>query len=68
MRLYRMDLHVHTVLSPCAELEMGAKEIVQRCVDEEILLYGLLCSSAFGKYGSDFTANQVDKALWDRCV
>jgi len=31
-----MDLHVHTVLSPCAELEMGAKEIVQRCAEEEI--------------------------------
>lgn len=27
---------MHTVLSPCAELEMGAKEIVQRCVEEEI--------------------------------
>ncbi len=38
---------------------------LQDKTDEEILLYGLLCSSAFGKYGSDFTANQVDKALWD---
>lgn len=38
---------------------------IRNQTDKEILLYGLLCSSAFGKYGSDFTTNQVDKALWD---
>ncbi|WP_286977033.1 histidinol-phosphatase [Acetomicrobium sp. UBA5826] len=36
MHLYWMDLHVHTVLSPCAELEMGAADIVGRCLDEGI--------------------------------
>ncbi len=28
MRDYWVDLHIHTVLSPCGELEMGAPEIV----------------------------------------
>lgn len=36
MQLYWMDLHIHTVLSPCAELEMGAKEIVEKCLAEGI--------------------------------
>ncbi|SIN72171.1 hypothetical protein SAMN05444368_1500 [Acetomicrobium flavidum] len=31
-----MDLHIHTVLSPCAELEMGAKEIVEKCLAEGV--------------------------------
>jgi hypothetical protein len=31
MKRYRADLHVHTVLSPCAELDMGAPDIVQKC-------------------------------------
>jgi PHP family Zn ribbon phosphoesterase len=29
-RYYWVDLHLHTVLSPCGELEMGAREIVFR--------------------------------------
>jgi PHP family Zn ribbon phosphoesterase len=33
-----IDLHLHTVLSPCAELEMGAPEIAARCRDEGIAL------------------------------
>ncbi len=36
MRRYRADLHVHTVLSPCAELDMGAFDIVSRCRRERI--------------------------------
>lgn len=27
---YYVDLHIHTVLSPCGELEMGAPEIIER--------------------------------------
>ncbi|MCF7936947.1 MAG: PHP domain-containing protein [Synergistales bacterium] len=30
---YRVDLHIHTVLSPCGELEMGAPEIVERALE-----------------------------------
>lgn len=29
LRTYWVDLHVHTALSPCGELEMGASEIVE---------------------------------------
>ncbi len=31
MKRYHADLHVHTVLSPCAELDMGAPDIVEKC-------------------------------------
>jgi PHP family Zn ribbon phosphoesterase len=30
LRYFWVDLHLHTVLSPCGELEMGAREIVSR--------------------------------------
>ncbi len=33
MRLVRADLHVHTVLSPCGELDMGAPDIVARALE-----------------------------------
>lgn len=36
MKLYSMDLHIHTVLSPCAELEMGAPDIIEKCKSEKI--------------------------------
>lgn len=31
LRVYRTDLHVHTCLSPCGELEMTPQAIVQTC-------------------------------------
>ena len=33
---YWVDLHVHTVLSPCAELEMGARGIVERAREARV--------------------------------
>lgn len=36
MRSFQVDLHVHTVLSPCGELEMGAPEIVEQARVEGI--------------------------------
>ena len=36
LRRFWVDLHVHTVLSPCAALDMGAPEILARCREEEI--------------------------------
>ncbi len=33
MRQVRADLHLHTVLSPCGELDMGAPDIVARALD-----------------------------------
>ena len=35
---FRVDLHLHTVLSPCGELEMGAPEIVAACRKEGVAL------------------------------
>jgi len=36
MKIFHVDLHVHTVLSPCAELDMGAPDIVGKCIEERI--------------------------------
>ncbi|MCZ2127372.1 MAG: hypothetical protein LC099_06310 [Anaerolineales bacterium] len=36
MRTFRADLHVHTVLSPCAEVEMIPPLIVQEALDRRI--------------------------------
>lgn len=33
MRTYRADLHIHTLLSPCGDLEMSPAAIVQRAVE-----------------------------------
>ncbi len=41
MNLYSMDLHIHTVLSPCAELDMGAPDIITRCSEENIDLIAI---------------------------
>jgi predicted metal-dependent phosphoesterase TrpH len=30
MKTFRADLHIHTVLSPCADLEMSPRNIVAR--------------------------------------
>ncbi len=38
---YFVDLHVHTVLSPCGELEMGAPEIISRVIDQGIHLIAI---------------------------
>lgn len=36
VRPFRADLHIHTVLSPCGELEMGAPDIVARALEERL--------------------------------
>jgi 3',5'-nucleoside bisphosphate phosphatase len=36
MKKFRADLHVHTVLSPCAEVEMIPPLIVQRALEHEL--------------------------------
>lgn len=33
---YKVDLHIHTVLSACAELSMGPKDIVRRALEEKL--------------------------------
>jgi PHP family Zn ribbon phosphoesterase len=41
MKRFRADLHVHTVLSPCAEVEMIPPLIVQRALEKKIDLIGI---------------------------
>lgn len=41
LRTFWVDLHVHTVLSPCAELEMGAPEIVARAREVGVDVIGI---------------------------
>jgi PHP family Zn ribbon phosphoesterase len=41
MKQYRADLHVHTVLSPCAEVEMIPPLIVQQALESEIDLIAI---------------------------
>ena len=36
MRWYKADLHIHTVLSPCAELSMGPKNIVKKALASQL--------------------------------
>ena len=36
MNKYRAELHVHTVLSPCAEVEMIPPLIIQSALDLDI--------------------------------
>ncbi len=36
MRWYKADLHIHTILSPCADLSMGPRDIVRKAVENGI--------------------------------
>ena len=41
MQSFRADLHIHTVLSPCAELEMTPGNIVDRAVQSDLQIIGI---------------------------
>ncbi len=41
MNLYKADLHIHTVLSPCADLEMSPKNIVKEALDKGLKIIGI---------------------------
>ncbi|MGQ1788029.1 PHP domain-containing protein [Saccharicrinis sp. GN24d3] len=41
MNRYRVDLHIHTVLSPCAELEMSPNAIIKRAKEEKMDVIGI---------------------------
>jgi predicted metal-dependent phosphoesterase TrpH len=36
IKCFRADLHVHTCLSPCADLTMSPKRIVEKCISKDI--------------------------------
>jgi 3',5'-nucleoside bisphosphate phosphatase len=41
MKLYRADLHTHTVLSPCGDLEMSPRNIIGAAVEKGIDIIGI---------------------------
>ena len=41
MKKFRADLHIHTVLSPCADLEMSPKNIVARAKETGLEIMGI---------------------------
>lgn len=41
LKSFRADLHIHTVLSPCADLEMSPKNIVQRAKETGLQIIGI---------------------------
>lgn len=41
MQKYKSDLHIHTVLSPCADLEMSPANIVKRAKEKGLQLIGI---------------------------
>ncbi|SMO74965.1 hypothetical protein SAMN06265379_106150 [Saccharicrinis carchari] len=41
MKNYRVDLHIHTVLSPCANLQMSPDVIVERALEQQLDIIGI---------------------------
>ncbi|NJK95936.1 MAG: PHP domain-containing protein [Bacteroidales bacterium] len=41
MNLYRADLHIHTVLSPCGDLEMSPVNIIKQAVKQKLDIIGI---------------------------
>ena len=41
MQSYRADLHIHTVLSPCADLEMTPRNIIGKAVEKGLQIIGI---------------------------
>ena len=52
LAVYFVDLHLHTVLSPCADLEMGAAEIVKKCRSEGISIIAVTDHSHVANYNA----------------
>ena len=51
MKQFRADLHVHTVLSPCAEVEMIPPLIVQKALEKKIDLIAITDHNASANVG-----------------
>lgn len=41
MATYKADLHIHTVLSPCGDLEMSPKNIVAKAIEMQLNIIGI---------------------------
>jgi PHP family Zn ribbon phosphoesterase len=65
MRVFNLDLHMHSVLSPCGDLEMGLGDIARRAV--EVGLDGLALTdhnSCANVRGLMDAAEALDTPLW----
>ena len=58
MKTFRADLHVHTVLSPCAEVEMIPPLIVQKALELNINLIAITDHNATGNISAVMEAAQ----------
>jgi 3',5'-nucleoside bisphosphate phosphatase len=58
MKKFRADLHVHTVLSPCAEVEMIPPLIVQKALELNINLIAITDHNATGNINAVMEAAQ----------
>ena len=58
MKKFRADLHVHTVLSPCAEVEMIPPLIVQEALERGIHLIAITDHNATGNIRAVMEAAQ----------
>jgi PHP family Zn ribbon phosphoesterase len=52
MKTFRADLHVHTVLSPCAEVEMIPPLIVQKALEQNIDIIAITDHNASANVGA----------------
>ncbi|MCC8057008.1 PHP domain-containing protein [Cloacibacillus sp.] len=56
LKPFWVDLHIHTLLSPCGELEMGAPEIVEQAREAKLDIIGIAdhntCENYPGIYGA----------------
>jgi hypothetical protein len=59
-RIFKADLHIHTCLSPCAELNMGPKAIVEKALQHGLDVIGI------SDHNSSENVPAVMKAAQDR--
>jgi len=55
MKLYRTDLHIHTLLSPCGDLEMSPANIVSLAVERGLDIIGI----------TDHNTTRQCKVVWE---
>jgi predicted metal-dependent phosphoesterase TrpH len=41
MNVYKADLHIHTVLSPCGDLEMSPSNIIRQAKEQKLDIIGI---------------------------
>ncbi len=60
MRWYKIDLHIHTCLSPCAELDMTPRRIVKRAKEVGLDVIAICDHNASENVGASIRAGQQE--------